>query len=348
MKLSWVDGVTDLAQSARLSTQSDNIPEQDKLVNPGVERYAMSSTYMSLINNLGNNTIRERIYSENFLRTKIDLVLEETSLSSSEVAFLEDIRNTSKTEKDIDSLKQDEYFAIVRRYTDRIVPKLNKKHVDFMISEIEKIDNPRTRELILTQRFTHYLEDGGDGEYFFKSLADKISDSNYVKTITSEYNDFKAQAAKTDQLLLSELHGVVLAKTDYEKSGDQLINSILWDNRGKVIFIDFWGTWCAPCRADFAAMSPFKNSPPFDSVRFVYLCVRSQEKDWVNAIKKHNLKGTHYLVTEKQYFDLEKKFRINSYPTYFVIDKKRKLHAGIHVSDTKALVAKLTDLVSQE
>ena len=153
---------------------------------------------------------------------------------------------------------------------------------------------------------------------------------------------------ETNQLLRSELKNIEVTKIDVEKSGDQLINAILLANKNKVIFIDLWGTWCGPCRADFVKMAQLKASPPFDSVSFVYLCCLSKESDWINTIKKYNLKGTHYFVTDAQYAALEKKFKIQGFPTYLVIDKQRKLHKNIVVSDTKVLTEQIREFVNTE
>ena len=77
----------------------------------------------------------------------------------------------------------------------------------------------------------------------------------------------------------------------------------LADYKGKTLIIDFWATWCVPCRNSFPAVKmaveKYKNDP---DVKFLFIDTRE---------------------TESNYPELAKKFMAdNNYPFYYVFDEK--------------------------
>ena len=330
---------------------SNRLKSEDKdlldIINFDSKKYSLSSQYFSLIHNLSNQYIQRAILTDTYLTDKIGYLLEyKNELSQIEIDLLHDIAKSYKSERDIDSLTQNKYYAIADRYKDRIILKMQKRWIDWEVLETQKIENPNIRDLILCQNFCNYIVTSDDANYYYDLIASKIHNVYSLKAITIEYEESKRQVMETNRLLLNDFRNVELVKTSDEKSGDQLINTILLANKNKVILIDLWGTWCGPCRADFVKMTSIKTQPPFDSVSFVYLCCLSTETEWINAIKKYNLKGTHYLITPGQYKALEKRFKIKGFPTYLVIDKQRKLHRNIVLSDTNALINQIKNLVN--
>lgn len=104
-------------------------------------------------------------------------------------------------------------------------------------------------------------------------------------------------------------------------SGEDLFDKILTDNKGKVIFIDIWGTWCAPCKQEIPdairAHDIFKDK----NVSFVYLCCRSKNEPWEKVIKQYQIEGYHYLLNTEQYAFIENKFSISGIPHFLLINK---------------------------
>ncbi|MBI4489803.1 MAG: TlpA family protein disulfide reductase, partial [Deltaproteobacteria bacterium] len=96
----------------------------------------------------------------------------------------------------------------------------------------------------------------------------------------------------------------------------------LRDLRGKVIFLNFWATWCPPCRLEMPTMEELHKE--FGSQGLVILAVNHREdaEDIKPFYKQHQLTFTTLLDEEGKVFDL---YSAWSLPTTYLIDKKGKM-----------------------
>jgi thiol-disulfide isomerase/thioredoxin len=102
--------------------------------------------------------------------------------------------------------------------------------------------------------------------------------------------------------------------------------------KGKVIYLDLWGTWCAPCRYELGFSPKLKQHFQEKDVLFVYLDMDDDAKDanWREFVHLNNLTGLHL---RKSNNDIQKiweelqplKDRQGMYPSYFIFDKSGKL-----------------------
>lgn len=110
-------------------------------------------------------------------------------------------------------------------------------------------------------------------------------------------------------------------------SEQSLYNDILNKNKGKVIYVDFWGTWCSPCIEQFPYAKKLHSEFENKDVSFVFLCCKSRKEAAENIIKKYQLKGQQYILSQKQYEDFERQFEIAGLPRYVLIDKKGDIYS---------------------
>jgi len=109
---------------------------------------------------------------------------------------------------------------------------------------------------------------------------------------------------------------------DIEKNeGDELFDAMLKKFKGKVVYVDFWATWCAPCKSGIKRIAPLKEEMADEDVVFLYITNQtSPEGTWKNAIA--NIKGEHYRVSDDEWNYLAQKFNISGIPHYTLVDKQ--------------------------
>lgn len=105
---------------------------------------------------------------------------------------------------------------------------------------------------------------------------------------------------------------------------DKIFEAIISKYKGKVVFLDFWATWCAPCRSGMKEMKPMKEELKNENVVFVYITnPSSPEKTYKNMIPE--IKGEHYRVSNDEWNYLKIKFGITGIPHYSIINKEGKI-----------------------
>ncbi|MES2416770.1 MAG: TlpA disulfide reductase family protein [Bacteroidota bacterium] len=106
-----------------------------------------------------------------------------------------------------------------------------------------------------------------------------------------------------------------------------LLNDIIHNAKGKLIYIDFWASWCMPCRAAMPASHQLVNEFQKQQVLFIYLSIDKNTELWqqaINAEKLSNYKYSYQIINQDQALFI-KEIGLKEIPRYLLFNKEGKL-----------------------
>jgi thiol-disulfide isomerase/thioredoxin len=191
-----------------------------------------------------------------------------------------------------------------------------------------------------------------------KTCIDWIK-KNWVTTLLTVFIAVMVVSPNAKSWVLEQLVSIGLFRAEIKKEdskGNEAATSFNFTSEagvttstssliGKVIFINFWASWCPPCRAEMPSLHKLYKKLKDDN-RFVFLFIN--EDDDKTKAKQYLQKSDFTISLFGRIGEVPSEIFSGTLPTTIVIDKQGKVvlhHTGMAGYNTDAFIKQLKELL---
>jgi thiol-disulfide isomerase/thioredoxin len=225
-------------------------------------------------------------------------------------------RNAVKAKKDETTIEQLKNKAEdIRRKFDPYTVQLRKIEYDFFSK------HPQSYVTAFQLRFHLSYLPLDSLQLYFDNLGTKIQQSSPGKELAKGIEKLRRSSpgSKAEDFMATDLQGNLLSLSDY---------------KGKYVLLDFWASWCIPCRKGNPHLKELYAKYKDKGIEFIGIADDDQSEDkWKQAVTKdgiaiwkHILRGVKFknkVIDGSN--DINEKFGVHSLPTKILVDPEGKI-----------------------
>ncbi len=117
--------------------------------------------------------------------------------------------------------------------------------------------------------------------------------------------------------------------------------------KGKVLYIDFWASWCGPCAKSFPFLNDIEQKYQGQDLKIIAINLDENPSDAQDFLAKYPARFTVVADVGEQ---CAKTFAVKAMPSSYIIDKKgvvRHIQLGFRTDEAKALDVLLGQLLAE-
>lgn len=239
--------------------------------------------------------------------------------------FKEFVEKTAYYESVInDNIEKNKAPKIISQYkfalnSDLILPKTKNYLLHTLIQQISE-------NLSLKDFETAY-------ELFTKNTTSKVLVDDISNKYLVNYSELKKE--------IDSVHLISLDKTT------TTLSEVIKKNKGKIIYVDFWASWCSPCIKEFPALKKLSKDFINKDVVFLYISLDSNYNEWKKASQdlSLDLNKNSFLAINYPKANFYKNLILKDIPRYIIFNKEGKL---LHKKAPKPSSKKIKKLLENE
>lgn len=186
---------------------------------------------------------------------------------------------------------------------------------EFRLNAIRQFAGTELAQWIIYNSLYFYSFDYKSFSNAIQALGDSIPDCEMKKVIFKAY-----ETLKDKQLTGMAPDFLLVDKNDRKVS--------LTDFKGKYLLIDFWASWCAPCRAKNRVLNKQYHQLQKMGLEVVSISLDDDKKLWLKAIEEDCIQWTQLIdLNGFKKSKIRKDYKVEQVPTVYLIDPKGKIIA---------------------
>ncbi len=123
--------------------------------------------------------------------------------------------------------------------------------------------------------------------------------------------------AEAEKLMARPERGREDEAPDFQVTTSQGQQLSLQSLAGRIVVMDFWATWCPPCRESVPELKDLTKKYPTDKLVLISVSADKDENAWREFVAKKKMDWAQYRDSDHRVLDA---FGIRAFPTYLVID----------------------------
>jgi len=273
--------------------------------------YSKPVTYVQLKRNVKDSFIKNPSLDQaDYMQHEkyLDLLRKQLKNVRQEYNKLYDVYRIEK-----DTVLRSRYHEILKRLSIEI-DSIEEKRIDYEFEYFENnslsLSSVESLELLLKRKY------GRNRFREFRRIYQRF-DIAIKKSV---------QGRRLDEMLriIEAYHDSPMAKdfsgTDFHEKLFSLSNL-----RGKsCVLIDFWASWCVPCREDYPSLKEIYKRHQ-GNVEIVSISIDKNLRNWRDAVVEEDTEWTHISVEANNLMDVRRDYLIISIPVKILIDKNGKI-----------------------
>lgn len=209
----------------------------------------------------------------------------------------------------------DKIQPLIEKYSD-FIAQLSQNAPKVELSDILTLDKGYIADMIATQYHAQMMEQMQPVTIEqMTQLYEKVKNPVIMETLSDANDKLLAKIEASKQ------------KTGYtiidvsDIAPQNVLQSIIDRHKGKVLFIDFWATWCGPCRNAMTQSEPVKKFFEDKDVVFIYITnTTSPDAAWRTMIA--DIPGEHYVLNKEQDKHMTTvEYQYRGIPSYAIIGR---------------------------
>lgn len=161
----------------------------------------------------------------------------------------------------------------------------------------------------------------------FNGLDNSIQNSYYGKLISDDIRRKEniRIGAQAPEFKVIDLNGQVITLSKF---------------RGKIVLLDFWASWCIPCRAGFSHLKNLYKQYHHQGFEVIAVSTDRNREAWTMAVKQDSIEMWYHVPATEKYAagpsqwtkdDIIKNYFVRAVPVQLLIDKEGKIVGRWHV-----------------